>query len=348
MPAILPTSPTVGQIHPPTGVGLLVFTAEGYWARIGDADAEAIPTDPHITLSGPYASDVAAAVGNVPIGAAYRRPTGEVVWRTDIPHPTDHLEPETLSYLGVAGINFAYVEQLDLFIKGLKTEGAWADLSMWILDTRYQGAGATVTGTGGIPINGFKEHGLGVITESTEEYYFSRGTAKVWTPGALIPSDTPMSLMTVGRYPQQGTNIGPMFGGPKDFASFNFATGWNVIGVSDSTSKNVVYFNNATTGGSSLISARKSFFTTVTGADSGNCSVDGGLPVAAISSSHDYSELDFDAPSSSIFGPGDYAPQSAAPAAASLVAFWRSDQSAKAQAIYNRYKATIGSHLALT
>ena len=266
---------------------------------------------------------------------------------TDIVLPS--YEPETFAYLGNTGIDFAYAEQLDALIKGLKSLDAWDDCSLWILDSRYQGAGTTVVGTGGVPINGAKENGLGTITESTEEYYFSRGTARIWTPTVLMPTSPLMSLMMVGKFTQQGQNIGNYFGGrASGFVGIsNSQPGWNEIGVSTALGgQGVMSFTNATQGGGSPISARKSVLLTITGERAGNCSINGGAVVAATSFGADYSSTAKDT-QSNIFTPSDSASQSLGSAAASFVAFWRTNQSSKVTDIYNLYKSTIGSHLSL-
>lgn len=255
-------------------------------------------------------------------------------------------EPETFAYLGNAGIDFVYAEQLDLFIKGLKLEGAWDDCSMWILDTRYQSAGTTVVGTGGIPINGLKENGLGVITESAEEYYFSRGTARVWTPEVLMPTSPLMSLMMVAKLPQQGQNFGSLFGGRNTFIGVDGATGYDKLGIGSGTTNQLVTQWSGLPIGTGTPNTRGSYFLSVSGERSGVSSYNGGELVVSTPRTHDYTTLTKDT-QSTIFGPGDYAAQSAAPAAASFVAFWRTDQSTKASDIYDLYNSTVGSHLDL-
>jgi hypothetical protein len=328
---------------------------------------------------GPFEHDAQAAANGVPPGGAYLGLDWTTRTRaTDFSHPVTftaiqemlsadlELLPETLDYLDVSGIDFAHAARLDIFIRGLKDLDAWDDLSMWLLDTRYQSAGASVCGSGGQVVHGLKENGLGSIQESESEYYFTRGTARVWTPEVLMPASVPaapesvtstshlMSLMMVARLPQLGSNYGGIFGGRINTASINSQEEWGALGVGLSgTGGNAGVrshvFSNATQAAQTAQltpTPRKALMMTLTGERSGNCSINGGALVAATAKTHDYSSLIKDS-QSSIWGPGDSILQSNAPGAASFVGFWRGDQSAKAPAIYQLYKHTIGHHLGL-
>jgi hypothetical protein len=169
----------------------------------------------------------------------------------------------------------------------------------------------------------------------------------VWTSEVLMPTSPLMSLMMVGKFPQQGSNYGSLFGGRDPYIGITVSAAWDRIGVGDGTGgKASMYFENAATGGGSPVSARKSVMLTLTGQRDGSCSLNGEALLAATAMTHDYSTMSQDT-QTNIFGPGDYATQSPAPAAASLVAFWRTNQSSKSTSIYNLYKSTIGSHLGL-
>ena len=300
---------------------------------------------------------VAVEVGNAPGPPGIT--TAESVLDLIAPNPL--WLDETFNYLGASGISPSYAPTLDLFIRNLKTIGAWDDLSMWILDNRYQGAGTAVIGTGGVPIDGIKDNGLGIITESGEEYYFSRGTARIWTPVALMPTIPEMSLMMVGKLPIQNSNYGGMFGGRTGFASINSQSSYTSLALGDGAITGRVashVFSNAAQSpyDPPLLTPtpRACYLLSVTGETTGNCSVNGGSLVASSipsvgtgnAAATNYSTIAKDN-QASIWGPGDNSIQSSAPGAASFVAFWRTNQSSKAAQIYNLYKATIGSHLEL-
>lgn len=257
-------------------------------------------------------------------------------------------EAETLAYMDSSGAVAAVKDPLDAWIKGLKALGAWAGSKMWILRGDYHAPGFTVHGIGEVPLHGLKESGLGLITVGADEFYFSRGTARIWTPQVLMPASPLMSLMIVGKTAYIYANYGSMFGGRNGFAGFATAA-FGAVGVETGTTDDKsVGFPNATLGVSPNLAARKSMFMTITGERAGSCSINGGALVAASSAGSDknYSDLAKDT-QTNIFGPGDYAAQSASPAAASFVGFWPTNQSAKAAAIHSLYKATIGAGLGL-
>lgn len=326
---------------------------------------------PNIMLRGPFENDAAAAAVYVPVGAAYRRTDGSVVTRAAIDRV---FEAETLTYMDQSGADPSVIIPLDDWIKGLKDLGAWAGSKMWILRGGYHTPGSTIHGLGPTPTHGIKENGLGLITVDEDEYYFSRGTARIWTPEVLMPTSPLMSLMIVGKTPTLYSNYGSMFGGRNGFAGFACAA-FGAVGVETGTNVNTtggksMGFSNATLGAAAIPpalpvpAARKSMFMTITDERAGNCSINGGVLVAASSLPDGDDDLELDGDDdlnphknysllpkdtqTNIFGPGDLAAQSASPAAASFVAFWPTNQSAQAADIYNLFIDTIGADLGLS